>query len=92
MLIIIGALLEREYQVAGLIVAASAMGYYIVTGARQAWPRLKGFRTGNWNQRLRAGVWVFLVLALAGSLIHGQVSYFPVLLLFCADLLLGEGR
>ncbi len=91
-LIVIGALLGREYPRAGLVVVASVLGIYILAGAQRTWRLIRNFRREDWIGRSRALIAGCFAAVFLGILIGGEVSYFPILLLFCVELLMPGDR
>ncbi len=87
-LILLGALLGREYPMTGLVTVAVAMGGYVLFNLRRVYRGIKGWGTADWN--VRGGVLIVLAVCiwLVELLLTGKPTYFPVLLLLGADLLI----
>lgn len=86
-LIIVGALLQREFPRAGIVLTIIAMIFYLLAGAKQTVRILRGFRTARHQQRLQAAVAVTMLLVLVSAWMSGSVYNFILLVLLAADYL-----
>ena len=89
-LLIVGALLRREYAQAGQWVSVAAVAFYLLG---QAWDRLRDtirFRRIPVRERLRVLIFFVLLYLTVKNAVTGAFAYFPVLALLAADYLLTE--
>ncbi len=86
--IILGALLGREFPLAGLAVSASAIMAYVAMGARATVGRLRRWRSSGWEQRAQAAIPLIMLLAVAGSFFSHEMPYFIILVLLLAEYMI----
>lgn len=86
-LIIVGALLQREFPRAGIVLTIIAMMVYLIAEAKQSIRILKRFRSASPRERLQAAVAVTMLLVLVSAWMSGSVYHFILLVLLGAEYL-----
>lgn len=91
-----GALMRRIYPVAGLIIMACALSFYVLCGARRTFRTLSDFSGSPVKLKILALVWLGMSLLVVNILWaifwEASVSYFLVLVLLAADFLMHQNN
>ncbi len=84
-IVVIGALLGRDYPLAGRIVSMCAVGGYLLLVGRRALGYLLRFASVTGERKVLA----LTALGMSGVFVHaavaGRISYFPIVLLLAVD-------
>lgn len=85
---VVGALLYRDYRMAGLVLTLCAVGFYLLFNTRSALRCAFRFRHIRGRQRLRLLTYVALLYIFIGGIVNNTIFYFLLLLVFAVDYLL----
>jgi len=91
-IVVVGALLSREYKAAGLIVSLVPVGCYILADIRRSVAYLVHFRnTGN-TQRVKLLTYAVIIYIFVKAIITGEVSYFLLLVMLAVDYIIYDNQ
>ena len=88
--IVVGALLHREFPQAGVVVTLAAVALYLLAGARRTVRYLRRFRAITARQRVQAIVALAMLVVMVSAWMTGSVYYFMLLVLLAADYLASQ--
>lgn len=91
-LVILGALLNRDYPAAGLIATLIALALYLLVTARRTVSCLFRFRTMSRRRQLRVIISVAVLGLMLSAWFSGAVSYFMLLVLLAVDYMMYDSR
>lgn len=90
--IVVGALLAREYEYAGLVLSMAAIAYYIAINSRAAVKNLRAFRRVGRLGKIKAAAYLVLVYIFIRAVLTYDIPYFLLLLIFGLEYLVYENR
>lgn len=91
-LVVVGALLQRDFPTAGLIVTLIAVGVLLVVRFRRTVRGVRGFKRLPRLGKVRLITYTGLLYILLHALLAGEVSYFLLLLILAIEYLLDDGQ
>ena len=87
-LVVLGALLNRDYPAAGLAATLVALAFYLLGTVRRTVACLLRFRSMPRRRQARAVISVAVLSLLLSAWFSGAVSYFMLLVLLAADYMM----
>ncbi len=87
-LVVLGALLNRDYPAAGLAATLVALAFYLLGTVRRTVACLVRFRSMPRRRQARAVISVAVLSLLLSAWFSGAVSYFMLLVLLAADYMM----
>lgn len=88
--IVVGALIQRDFQLAGLIVALCAVGALLAVKLRSAVRHIRHFRTLPRIGKVRVMTYLGLLYIFIHALVTGQIAYFLLLLILGIEYLIDD--
>ncbi|MCC8088924.1 MAG: hypothetical protein LIO79_06645 [Rikenellaceae bacterium] len=86
-ILIVAAMLKREYPFAGHWLAVSVIAYYLVAKFTKVIRIVKNFKSATGNYKILAAVYFAMIFTLANSLLTGNVNFFLIIILFAIEFL-----
>lgn len=87
---VIGALLYRDYRIAGLTVTLAAIGFYLIFNTRTAVPLVRRFRRTSNVERLKLTAYAALLYIFISGIVTHTIYYFLLLLILAIDYFLSD--
>ena len=91
-LVVLGALLNRDYPAAGLVATLVALGGYLLMTSRRTITVLTHFGRSARRCRIRAIISVAVLVLMLSAWFSGAVSYFMLLVLLAVDYMMYDKR
>ena len=91
-LVILGALLNRDYPAAGLVATLIALAFYLLVTARRTVSCLLHFRRMSRRRQVRAVISVAVLGLMLSAWFSGAVSYFMLLVLLAVDYMMYDSQ
>lgn len=85
LVIVVGALVSRDFPRAGLVLTLLALGVYILRGLPSAVRCLGHFKVADTGLRLRTAREALMLVLAVSAAVSGDVWYFPILALLALD-------
>lgn len=89
---VVGALINHDYKLPGLIVSLIAVGFYLVLNLRMTVARLIHFRHTDRIGRVRLFTGIGILYIFISALVTGSVYYFLLLLMLGIDYLIFDKK
>lgn len=86
--IVLGALLHRDFRLAGLLVSLATIGFYLVTNFRWTLRKGRKFKTVMRMDQIRVVTYIALLYIFVKAACTGQIAYFLLLILLGIDYLI----
>ena len=91
-LVVLGALLHRDYPAAGLVATLVALAVYLLVTVRRTVSCLLRFRRMPRRRQVRAVISLAVLGLMLSAWFSGVVSYFMLLVLLAADYMMYDSR
>ncbi len=91
-LVVLGALLNRDYPAVGLAATLVALGGYLLVTSRRTVNALAHFRSMPRRCQARAIISVAVLLLMLSAWFSGVISYFMLLVLLAVDYMMYDNR
>ncbi len=89
---VVGALLHRDYAVAGRVVMLVAIGMYLLARVKVALVLARKFRKVGAKEKGRVVIYGAIAAIFVGGLVTGTVASFSLLVLLAVDFVLTDNR
>ncbi len=91
-IIVIGALLSREYKTAGLIVSLIPIGFYIAVNTRRAIAYVIHLKRISSRQKMNALSYIIITYIFIHAIVTSKIYYFMLLIMLSIDFIIEDKR